>query len=117
VRFVRLLRPLTFNERVGGVRAIVSKGWSSRMHTADGKDVVEIPPEVYMLDKVPHDWLFPQIDAALHHGGAGTTGASLRAGIPTIIKPWFGDQFFWASRVQKLGVRANTSNLRSENKS
>jgi sterol 3beta-glucosyltransferase len=88
---------------------------------------VEIPPECYQLDKVPHDWLFPQIDAAVHHGGAGTTGASLRAGIPTLIKPWFGDQFFWAryvhvlalhgvdvdladvvylrSRVQKLGVR------------
>ena len=68
-------------------------------------------------------WLFPQIDAAMHHGGAGTTGASLRgksfpfylrrpvlmcsgftAGVPTLIKPWFGDQFFWASRVQKLGV-------------
>jgi sterol 3beta-glucosyltransferase len=65
---------------------------------------IEIPPECYMLEKIPHDWLFPQIDAALHHGGAGTTGASLRAGIPTLIKPWFGDQFFWASRVQKLGV-------------
>ena len=56
------------------------------------------------MDKVPHDWLFPRIDAALHHGGAGTTGASLRAGIPTLIKPWFGDQYFWASRVQLLGV-------------
>lgn len=65
---------------------------------------VEIPPECFLLDKVPHDWLFPRIDAALHHGGAGTTGASLKAGIPTLIKPWFGDQFFWASRVQALGV-------------
>lgn len=63
-----------------------------------------MPPQCYQLDSVPHDWLFPQVDAALHHGGAGTTGASLRAGIPTLIKPWFGDQFFWASRVQKLGV-------------
>ena len=65
---------------------------------------VEFPPECFLLDKVPHDWLFSRIDAALHHGGAGTTGASLRAGIPTLIKPWFGDQFFWASRVQALGV-------------
>lgn len=40
----------------------------------------------------------------MHHGGAGTTGASLRAGLPTIVKPFFGDQFFWAARVQKLGV-------------
>lgn len=73
------------------------------MSKPDGKEPL-MPPECYQLDKVPHDWLFPQVDAVLHHGGAGTTGASLRAGIPTIIKPWFGDQFFWASRVQKLGV-------------
>ncbi|KAJ7935602.1 glycosyltransferase family 1 protein [Mycena leptocephala] len=79
------------------VRAIISKGWSARMSSGHDKDPeVEIPPECYQLDKVPHDWLFPQIDAAVHHGGAGTTGASLRAGIPTLIKPWFGDQFFWA---------------------
>jgi hypothetical protein len=54
--------------------------------------------------------LFPQIDAACHHGGAGTTGASLRAGLPTIIRPFFGDQFFWASRVQalKAGLKLNS---------
>lgn len=87
------------------MRAIISKGWSARMSKTDDKDPVpEIPPECYILEKVPHDWLFPRVDAALHHGGAGTTGASLRAGIPTIIKPWFGDQFFWASRVHVLGV-------------
>lgn len=44
------------------------------------------------------------IDAACHHGGAGTTGASLRAGLPTLIHPFFGDQFFWATRVTKLGA-------------
>ncbi|KAJ3828774.1 glycosyltransferase family 1 protein [Lentinula raphanica] len=93
------------------VRAIISKGWSARMSKTDGKEPT-IPPECYQLDKVPHDWLFPQIDAALHHGGAGTTGASLRAGIPTLIKPWFGDQFFWASRVQKLGAGLKVSGLR-----
>ncbi|KAG5641416.1 hypothetical protein DXG03_005261 [Asterophora parasitica] len=82
-----------------GVRAVVSKGWSSRMKNGNDKDPeVKIPPEVYMVEKIPHDWLFPKIDAALHHGGAGTTGASLRAGIPTLIKPWFGDQFFWSAR-------------------
>lgn len=87
------------------MRAILSTGWSKRMTTVDDTQEVLIPPECYILEKVPHDWLFPLIDAAMHHGGAGTTGASLRAGIPTIIKPWFGDQFFWASRVEKLGVR------------
>ncbi|KAJ4482174.1 glycosyltransferase family 1 protein [Lentinula aciculospora] len=93
------------------VRAIISKGWSARMSKTDGKEP-SMPPECYQLDNVPHDWLFPQIDAAFHHGGAGTTGASLRAGIPTIIKPWFGDQFFWASRVQKLGAGIKVSSLR-----
>ena len=72
--------------------------------SGDDTEEPEFPPECYALDKVPHDWLFPRVDVAFHHGGAGTTGASLRAGIPTLIKPWFGDQFFWASRVQKLGV-------------
>ncbi|KAF7365254.1 Glycosyltransferase family 1 protein [Mycena venus] len=94
------------------VRAIISKGWSARMSNGHDKDPeVEIPTECYQLDKVPHDWLFPQIDAAVHHGGAGTTGASLRAGIPTLIKPWFGDQFFWASRVQKLGAGLRVPSL------
>lgn len=88
----------------GDVRAIITKGWSSRMQASEKDPPPEIPPECFLMDKVPHDWLFPRIDAALHHGGAGTTGASLRAGIPTLIKPWFGDQYFWASRVQILGV-------------
>ncbi|KAH8108738.1 hypothetical protein DFH11DRAFT_1071203, partial [Phellopilus nigrolimitatus] len=94
------------------VRAIISKGWSSRMSKPD-EPVFEFPPECYPIDKVPHDWLFPLVDAVLHHGGAGTTGASLRAGIPTLIKPWFGDQFFWASRVQRLGAGMKVSNLQS----
>jgi len=95
------------------VRAIISKGWSSRMAKPDGEDDVVFPKECFQLDRVPHDWLFPQVDAALHHGGAGTTGASLRAGIPTLIRPWFGDQFFWASRVQKLGAGLRVNSLHS----
>ncbi|KAI0304370.1 hypothetical protein B0F90DRAFT_1948660 [Multifurca ochricompacta] len=95
------------------VRAIVSKGWSARMSKSKGEDDATFPEECYSLDRVPHDWLFPQIDAALHHGGAGTTGASLRAGIPTLIRPWFGDQFFWASRVQKLGAGLRVNSLHS----
>lgn len=94
------------------VRAILSKGWSARMNK-DNESEVEFPPEVFSVDKIPHDWLFPKVDAALHHGGAGTTGASLRAGIPTLIKPWFGDQFFWATRVTKLGAGLRVSNLSS----
>ncbi|KAJ1305985.1 hypothetical protein OPQ81_010700 [Rhizoctonia solani] len=94
------------------VRAILSKGWSARMSKETGPEV-ELPPEIFSVEKIPHDWLFPKVDAALHHGGAGTTGASLRAGIPTLIKPWFGDQFFWATRVMKLGAGLRVSSLSS----
>ncbi|KAF8756555.1 Glycosyltransferase family 28 N-terminal domain [Rhizoctonia solani] len=95
------------------VRAILSKGWSARMSKEIGPEV-ELPPEVFSVDKIPHDWLFPKIDAALHHGGAGTTGASLRGNRNTyMIKPWFGDQFFWATRVTKLGAGLRVSSLSS----
>ncbi|KAI0095265.1 glycosyltransferase family 1 protein [Irpex rosettiformis] len=90
-----------------GVHAILSKGWSDRLikNAADATNEPETYPEqIYPISSIPHDWLFKQIDAACHHGGAGTTGASLRAGIPTIIKPFFGDQFFWADRVEALGI-------------
>ncbi|PTB37584.1 Sterol 3-beta-glucosyltransferase [Trichoderma asperellum] len=91
------------------VRCILSKGWSDRITGRDepNRPLVEepvMPPEIHVIKSAPHDWLFRQIDAAAHHGGSGTTGASLRAGIPTIIRPFFGDQFFFASRVEDLGV-------------
>jgi sterol 3beta-glucosyltransferase len=88
-----------------GVYCILSKGWSDRLgDPAAVKTEVPLPPEIYQIKSAPHDWLFAQIDAAVHHGGAGTTGASLRAGLPTIVKPFFGDQFFFGSRVEDLGV-------------
>src|SRR5690625_5798636 len=95
--------------RKADVRCILSKGWSDRItpknDTAKPRpDEPEMPPEIYVIKSAPHDWLFRQIDAAAHHGGSGTTGASLRAGIPTIIRPFFGDQYFFASRVEDLGV-------------
>ncbi|KAI4726099.1 UDP-Glycosyltransferase/glycogen phosphorylase [Aureobasidium sp. EXF-10728] len=87
------------------VRCILSKGWSDRMDKKDAKALeVPLPDFMFQIASAPHDWLFRQVDAAVHHGGAGTTGASLRAGIPTIIKPFFGDQFFFGSKVQDLGV-------------
>lgn len=87
------------------VRCILSKGWSDRLGAHDAsKPEVPLPPEILQIKSAPHDWLFKQIDAAAHHGGAGTTGASLRAGLPTIVKPFFGDQFFFGSRLEDLGV-------------
>lgn len=58
---------------------------------------------------VSHDVLFPQVAAVVHHGGAGTTATGARAGVPQIITPMGGDQFYWASRVVALGVGATTS--------
>lgn len=91
------------------VRCILSKGWSDRVSPKDDPSKPRpqeptIPDDIHVIKSAPHDWLFRQIDAAAHHGGSGTTGASLRAGIPTIIRPFFGDQYFFASRVEDLGV-------------
>jgi len=79
-----------------GQRAIVMRGDMGNHH--------HYPPNVFVVDSIPHDWLFPQVAAVIHHGGAGTTAAGLRAGVPTMIVPFFGDQFFWANQIEKLGV-------------
>jgi sterol 3beta-glucosyltransferase len=86
------------------VRCILSKGWSNRLETNSPVSEAPLPNSIFSIDKAPHDWLFSQMDAAMHHGGAGTTGASIRAGLPVIIKPFFGDQWFFAQRVEDLGI-------------
>jgi len=91
---VRLL--LEAIERAG-VRAILQAGWA-------GLRPEEAPPHVHVAGSVPHDWLFARVRGAVHHGGAGTTAASFRAGIPTLVVPHFGDQGFWGERVRALGA-------------
>lgn len=61
-------------------------------------------PDALGIGTVPHEWLFPQMAAVVHHAGAGTTAAGLRAGVPTVGVPIFTDQPFWASRVAALGA-------------
>jgi sterol 3beta-glucosyltransferase len=80
-----------------GARGIVAEGWA---HLGGGA----LPPNVYLIGDCPHDWLFPRCRAVCHHGGAGTTSAGLRAGLPTIVVPFFGDQFFWGRIVAKAGA-------------
>jgi sterol 3beta-glucosyltransferase len=63
-----------------------------------------LPVDVLALDYVPYSCLFPRMSAVVHHGGAGTTGAGLRAGVPNIVVPFTSDQPFWGRRVQDLGV-------------
>lgn len=59
---------------------------------------------IFPIEYIPHDWLYPRVKVAVHHGGAGTTSASLHAGIPTVTMPLAIDQFFWGERVYKIGV-------------
>ncbi|CAF0856009.1 unnamed protein product [Adineta steineri] len=63
-----------------------------------------LPDNIFKIGNVPHDWLFQHVSAVCHHGGAGTTAAGLRAGKPTIIVPFFGDQFFWGNVIEKSGA-------------
>lgn len=62
------------------------------------------PSAIFPAAGIPHAWLFPRMSAVVHHGGAGTTAAGLRAGLPAIITPLAVDQFFWAERLSVLGV-------------
>lgn len=82
--------------RHAGVRAVVAKGWGGLDDISD--------PRIHVIDEAPHRWLFPRVAAVVHHGGAGTTAAGLRAGRPSLICPVLGDQPFWGSRVHALGA-------------
>ncbi|KMZ56048.1 Sterol 3-beta-glucosyltransferase, family GT1 [Zostera marina] len=79
-----------------GQRGIINKGWGGLGN--------RLKDSVYLLDNCPHDWLFLQCKAVVHHGGAGTTAAGLKAACPTTIVPFFGDQPFWGDRVHARGV-------------
>ncbi|MGP4020796.1 glycosyltransferase [Saccharopolyspora sp. 5N708] len=81
--------------RQAGVRAVVQRGWAGLSVASD---------DVLTVDDVPHEWLFPQLSAVVHHAGAGTTGAALRAGVPAVAVPMFADQPLWASRIFALGA-------------
>ncbi|GMG27562.1 unnamed protein product [Aspergillus oryzae var. brunneus] len=85
--------------RLTGKRALVSKGWGNI-----GEGRAEVPKDVMLLGKVPHDWLFQHVSCVVHHGGAGTTAAGLVLGRPTVIVPFFGDQPFWGSIVARAGA-------------
>lgn len=116
---IEITRVIIESVLLSNVRAIVSRGWSSRLSEGTGKEEEDMlkkhPNTILSLQSVPHDWLFPKIRAVVHHGGAGTTAAGLRAGRPTIIKPFFADQFFWGERVEEMGLGRCIKNLTVEN--
>ena len=78
-------------------RAVLLSGWAGIIDSKRDDNI-------FPLEAAPHEWLYPRVSAAVHHGGAGTTAASLRAGVPTIVVPHLGDQPFWGQRVHSLGA-------------
>jgi sterol 3beta-glucosyltransferase len=80
-----------------GQRGVVASGWG-------GLKATDLPANVFMLEQTPHDWLFPRTAAVVHHGGAGTTAAGLRAGKPGVICPFMADQPFWGKLVYERGA-------------
>src|SRR5262249_37705269 len=80
-----------------GQRGILLTGWGGLSEQA-------LSDDVFVMASAPHDWLFPYTTAVVHHGGAGTGAAVMRAGVPSIVVPFMGDQPFWARRMFGLGV-------------
>lgn len=84
-------------EGLKGRRAIIQAGVAQ---LGEG----ELGPNVLRVDYVPHDWLFARAGCVLHHGGAGTTAAVLRAGVPQGIVYHMGDQPQWGAIVERRGI-------------
>ena len=82
---------------ITGMRAVLQGGWSEI-------GAQQLPDNIFRVSEVPHSWLFPRMAAVVHHGGAGTTAAGLRAGVPSVIVPYFADQPFWAQQVHRIGA-------------
>ncbi len=82
--------------RSAGVRVVMQAGWNGMAGVSSD--------DILVAGDVPHDWLFPRMAANVHHGGAGTTGAALSAGRPSVVVPFVVDQPFWAARAAALGV-------------
>jgi len=83
-------------QAVAGRRALFHPGWS-------GIDPTALPANFFAIGDTPHDWLFPRSAAVIHHGGSGTSHSAARAGVPSIVVPFAGDQKFWAERLRLAG--------------
>ncbi|MFF0482878.1 glycosyltransferase [Streptomyces sp. NPDC004435] len=99
----RLSREIVTALRAAKVRGIVQSGWAGL--AARGDDLLTV-------GEVPHSLLFPRTAAVVHHAGAGTTGAVLRAGVPSVPVPVQFDAAFWASRLTALGTSPGAVPLR-----
>lgn len=92
-----------------GLKAIILGGGGALQESTRSENV-------FFASELPHEWLFPKMRAVIHHGGAGTTGAVLRAGVPSVIIPFGMDQPFWAKRIEtlKLGVALQKNRFGAE---
>jgi UDP:flavonoid glycosyltransferase YjiC (YdhE family) len=96
------------------IEALAKAGKRGLLATGGGAlEAESTPANVHVIAGAPHDRLFPCVTATIHHGGAGTIAASLRAGKPTAICPFFGDQPFWGRRIADLGVGPTSLNWKS----
>jgi len=100
----RLFRELV--AALAGRRALFNPGWS-------GADTSELPANFFVVGDAPHDWLFPRTSLVIHHGGSGTSHSATCAGIPSVVVPFAGDQYFWADRLKQIGVAPQALNGRS----
>lgn len=82
-----------------GFNVLVQKGWAGVDFSNENcKD------RLFLVGACPHTWIFPQCAVVVHHGGSGTTAEGLRVGVPTVIVPFFGDQFFWGETIKRRGL-------------
>ncbi|MBK5120263.1 glycosyltransferase family 1 protein [Burkholderia sp. R-69980] len=81
----------------GGRRTLFHPAWSTA-------DTSMLPANVHVIGDTPHEWLFPRTSMVIHHGGSGTSHSAARAGVPSVVVPFAGDQFFWADRLRRAGV-------------
>ncbi|ATS22772.1 glycosyltransferase family 1 protein [Xanthomonas phaseoli pv. phaseoli] len=88
--------------RLTGQRALLASGWGGL--GAGDTAAADDAERFFHLEQAPHDWLFPRVSVAVHHGGAGTSGAALAAGIPSVVLPFGYDQSFWAHCLAQRGV-------------
>ena len=95
--FVRQKKLTELVSAIGGRRALFHPGWSKITSSM-------LPKNVFVVGDTPHTWLFPLTSMVIHHGGAGTTHTASRAGVPSIVLPFGGDQAFWAARLASVGV-------------
>jgi hypothetical protein len=79
-----------------GRKVLVQPGWAGIQ--------VRAGPGVFVIGPAPHRYLFARCSCVVHHGGSGTTAEGLRSGVPTVIVPFFGDQFFWGDTVKSRGL-------------